>query len=150
MSSDELRETLIANGFKWTAPLEEAARLYGVQVIKYRRFREVPDTMEFFSPPLIIHSKRAHGIYDDMRRFTGEEIAPIGTCERRHVDLMLTESGRLFGYADNLMLTWGPPHADWKVSLARLLAGEEAADRGLADPDEGEEPATWLRGQASG
>lgn len=110
------------NGFFWNAHLEDLVAEYGGRKISYPHPRGAGDCVAMFCGEDDVELGFSH--YEDLSRHLGERLAYIGHCHAAHVDLLLTESGRLVGYADGLWLRWGDPAQSWKESLQRLLNGE--------------------------
>jgi hypothetical protein len=67
---------------------------------------------------------RFSSYYEAVSEQLQEEVAPVGDCNAAHIDLLLTETGRLVGYAECMLLRWGES-AQWRQSASSLLRGSE-------------------------
>ncbi len=132
---NQSKQMYLENGFRWTSHLEEFCNEYGGREIDYPH----PFTGEMvntrFCIPETVRVGRKYGQYETTVNHLGEEIAPVGECSNGNIELLLTESGRLIGFADYMLLSWSAEgeHDNCRASLARLLQGIKPESTGLID-----------------
>jgi hypothetical protein len=77
---------------------------------------------------------RRFGAYQMIADYLGEDVAPVGMINTQQIKLLLTESGRLFGFSDYAILQWGQS-SFWRDQLTCLLDGCEETLIGIVDGD---------------
>ena len=124
MDKNDLKAIYITNGFEWTPFLEAFLHEWAGRTIYYPQ-HETGDLVKARMAYLpLIEVGSDYGLHRTTRSFLGEGYAPIGDCENGNVYLFLTDSGKLVGFADYLLLSWGAGTAeDWRKSLELLFAG---------------------------
>jgi hypothetical protein len=101
--------------------------------IPYRHHKRGQEEIARFLPADFISVGRRYGMYNLVVEFLGEEVAPVGDCDRGYVRLLLSEGGKLIGFADYSLLRWGGPELNWRSSLALLLEGTAPSEIGLIE-----------------
>jgi hypothetical protein len=114
------------NGFFWNGELRDLVIEYSGKEITYRHPKTGSDQLARFIRPVQINVGRFNSPYDAVTEHLHEEVAPVGDCNGAHVELLLTETGRLVGFADSMLLRWGEESAHWRLSASSLLHGFEA------------------------
>jgi len=132
-SAKDYEQLYIQNGFLWNNYLSDFVQEYGGKEIEYPDFRTGSSETANFCWPSLINVGRHYPQHELTAKYFGEEFAPVGDCNRKHIELLLLESGRLVGFADYLLLTWGENSYDWRSSVKSLLAGVEPVKIGLID-----------------
>lgn len=130
---EEIRSFYLQKGFFWNDELEEFAAAYAGKEILYLHPKSGKTKVVRLFVADGFMMDRTYGAYDATVNFLGEEIAPVGDCNGHYIELLLTKSGKLIGFADYLLLRWGSDDLKWKESLALLLNGAEATQIGVID-----------------
>lgn len=122
----EYKSLYIEYGFQWSRHLESLVRDYGGQELEYPHPRaKTPVKARLCHIPLIKISRYC-GQIEMACDFLGEEIAPVGDCSDGNIELLLSESGRLFGFRDYTLYSWSFSDApNWQISLSNMLLGNE-------------------------
>lgn len=133
MNVEIYRQLYTSAGFAWNPHRAAFLKEYGGMKIEFiRAGASNPETVEFCRKDLI-NAGRKYGMYELSIEFLGEELAPIGSCDNAHVYLFLTESGRLFEFADYLLLVWSEDGKDWRLAIKDLINGVEPTTFGLIE-----------------
>jgi hypothetical protein len=133
MKSESIQSLYLHKGFFLNEELADFMKAYAGQEISYpHSFTGSTCTARFF-PPTASFCERSYGPYELTVAYLGEEIAPVGDCDSEYVELLLTKSGKLIGFADYLLLRWGSEDLKWRESLALLLKGVKATRIGVID-----------------
>ena len=112
MNTKELHALYVKSGFFWNPELAEFVRVYGGREIAGRKgyYRNSYYPIRFCYPKYIKQG-RSNFKYVLTADFLGEDVAPVGDCDGPHTILLLTESGKLFGFSDYIIGRWGEnPH----------------------------------------
>jgi hypothetical protein len=133
MTIETYKQLYLSNGFLWTIHLEDFVRELAGQEFDYPHPQTGDSVRALFWHPKLIQVGHSYGQHQKTEEFLGEEIAPIGECSDGNIELLLTKTGRLIGFADYLMLAWDSDtsQASWKTSLERLLAGQAPTELGV-------------------
>jgi hypothetical protein len=131
MTVEKYRRLYTQNGFFWNNHLVEFVQEFGEKVINYRHDKTGTPQTARFCLPVEINVGRAYGQHETTVHFLKEEIAPVGVCNADHIQLLLTEKGRLIGFADYLLLRWGEENSDWRSSILKLLQSEAPTKIGV-------------------
>ena len=119
----EFKQACLANGFHWNLAVEEFISEYGGKKIVYSDPTKGSNRTANLGD--LTYLDTGAKSYEDFSRFLGESVIPVGDCHARHIELLLTESGKLMGFADGIWLRWGLAEELWVTAVKRLLAGEE-------------------------
>jgi hypothetical protein len=125
MNTDSYRALYMLNGFFWNGELGDLVVEYSGKEISYRHPKTGSDQLARFIRPVQINVGRFSSYYEAVSAQLQEEVAPVGDCNAAHIDLLLTETGRLVGFADSMLLRWGEESAKWRLSASSLLRGFE-------------------------
>ena len=121
----------VRNGFFWNQHLAGLISKFGDKEMLYRNPKSHTDEIARFKPSDFVRVGRKYGMYSAVAKFLKEDVAPVGDCNRGNIRLLLTENGRLIGFADYLLLRWGNSDLDWRSSLSLLLRGDPPAEVGV-------------------
>lgn len=132
---NQSKQMYLENGFRWTAYLEDFCNEYGGREIDYPHPFTGGTVKARFCIPEPICVGRKYGQHETTVNHLMEEIAPVGECSNGNIELLLTESGRLIGFADYMLLSWSAEGEcdNWRASLARLLQGIKPESMGVID-----------------
>ena len=126
-----LKHLYLENGFFWNDFLREFTAEYGGKSVKYFHHQTSDLMTAHFCLPSLIKVGRNYGQHQLTYAYLGEEIAPVGDCNNMHIELLLTEGGRLIDFADYKLLYWGSlKPGSWKESLQFLLEGNKPIELG--------------------
>lgn len=131
MSIKQYEEQYRSRGFFWNQHLACLVEEYAGREIPYQHHKTNKAMTVRLLPPDSFVVGREYGPYAVTVKYLNEEISPVGDCNERYVQLFLTESGKLIGFADYLLLRWGGDELDWRSSLALLLQGIAPAKIGV-------------------
>lgn len=107
---------------------------YGGKVMKYPHYRTSDLIEARFCVPSLIKVGRNDDQYVLTSAFLGSEIAPVGDCHNMHIELLLTQDGRLIGFADYMLLYWETlSPGSWRKSIQMLLEGIEPVELGVVE-----------------
>ena len=120
----DIQRAYLDNGFFWNENLSAFATEFADKELTYPHHKTGKLMKARFFPTGIMSVNREKAKYELTSQFLKEEVAPVGHCNDDHIDLLLTCSGKLIGFADYLLLRWGHESEDWRSSLAKLLAGD--------------------------
>ena len=133
MKNEDYKTLYKDMGFFWNEHLASCVAEFAAKEIPCLHYKTKETMLLRFFPSNILPVGRKYGQYELMVKFLGEEIAPVGDCCDGHIQLFLTESGKLIGFADYLLLRWGDEKANWRSSIVELLHGGEALEMGLIE-----------------
>jgi hypothetical protein len=123
MNTDSYRALYMLNGFFWNGELYDFVVEYAGKEINYRHPKTRSDQLARFIRPVQINIGRFSEHYEAITSHLREEVAPVGDCNAAHIELILTETGRLLGHADSVILRWGEESAPWRSAISSLLLG---------------------------
>ncbi len=135
MNIDEYKQGYLNAGFFWNDILESMVRSYqGRATLSYNHFKtKVTETMVLFDVPWILGPNgRRYGTFDRLAEYFGEDVARVGVTQDLHMQFHLTESGRFFGFAFDMMFQWGSD-TSWTPQMDNLLSGSEPAEIGYLE-----------------
>ncbi|MFO1484518.1 MAG: hypothetical protein U1F71_14250 [Verrucomicrobiaceae bacterium] len=123
------------SGFVWSKALEDFCRQNDGREMWYPHFRTGDSVLARFCVTELILVGRKHGQHEIVSKWLGEEFAPVGDCSDGNIELLLTVSGRLIGFADYMMLAWDNPNcaSTWQQDLIHLLRGMEPRTLGIIE-----------------
>ena len=127
MNTDSYRALYMLNGFFWNGELRDLVVEYSGKEIMYPHPKTGSDQLARFIRPVQINAGRFSSRYEDITQYLKEEVAPVGDCNAAHIELLLTETGRLVGFAGSMLLRWGGEGILWRQSVPALLRGMEPA-----------------------
>jgi hypothetical protein len=128
----EFYKTLyLTSGFFWNNNLSEFVSEFAGKETTYPHHKTRISQIARFCLPDLIKVGRSYGQHELTVKYLGEEIAPVGDCNCMHIELLISETGRLIGFADYLLLRWGNDGVDWRSSMKSLLDGSEAFEIGV-------------------
>ena len=125
MNTDAYRALYMLNGFFWNGELSDLVVEFSGKELPYRHPKTRSDQVARFIRPVQINVGRFSPHYEAVASQLQEEVAPVGDCNAAHIELLLTETGRLFGYGDAVILRWGESKANWRSAISSLLLGIE-------------------------
>ena len=62
-------------------------------------------------------------------KYLQQRVAPVGDYHGMDVELLLTETGRLIGFCDYLLISWGNQH--WSTAISMILSGDTGFKLGV-------------------
>jgi hypothetical protein len=130
---EDIQDIYLRKGFFWNDDLADFAGDYVGREISYLHPYTGDAVTARFFPALADFPDRAKSICRLIVEYLGEEIAPVGDCNQQHIELFLTKSGKLIGFADYLLLRWGEEELKWRASLDLLLQGAKETKVGVID-----------------
>jgi hypothetical protein len=134
MTMHDYKRDYLDAGFFWNGIVERMALRYAGKQFEYRHpISGEPETVSFFyTRKMLGPLGRRLGQYERLAEYFKEDVIPVGDTCRGHTQLHLCESGRLFGFADCLLLQWGPDPF-WETQIEVLLQGLRSTEIGLLD-----------------
>lgn len=126
MNISDIKDTYISSGFTWTPHLEALMHMYaGKKFLHPHHHPLVKEHVEtsFYEPSIIHAGIECRDIYLTSKEL-GEEVAPVGRNNNSNVDLLLSISGRLVGYVEDMLFSWSDaPAPNWRPSIEQILLG---------------------------
>lgn len=123
MNTESFRALYMLNGFFWNGELGELVVEYAGKEIAYDHPKTRREQLARFIRPVQINVGRFSDHYEAIASALREEVAPVGDCNSGHIELLLTESGQLAGYADSMLLRWDGGNRGWRSAISALLTG---------------------------
>lgn len=126
MNIEHIKQVYIQSGFEWHPHLNDFMQHFGGKEIEYLH----PLSKEFTKARLyresqVLWGNESRGIYLG-GRYLGESVTPVGDAEDGYVQLLLSISGVLIGFATDNIVSWSnEPAPNWRDSMERMLRGVE-------------------------
>ena len=115
------QELYLAYRFFWNVNISELLTRFGDKEIDYT-LKDGRSLRARFRVEAYVKLGAGYGQYMEISRVLGESVAPVGDCHNGQIELIITESGKLFGFHDYLLLTWTVDQS-WSSSIDALLSG---------------------------
>jgi hypothetical protein len=126
MNISDIKNTYINSGFTWTPHLEELMQMYaGKKFFHPHHHPLVKEDVEtsFYDPSTVHVGTDTRDIYLTSKEL-GEEVAHVGWSNNSNVDLLLSVSGRLVGFVEDMLFSWSDdPAPNWRPSIEQILLG---------------------------
>lgn len=126
MDISDIKKTYTDSGFTWTPHLEEFMQTYaGKKFLHPHPHPLVKEKVEaIFYKPSLVRAGTECGSNYWASKFLEEEVAHVGLCNNSNVDLLLSVSGRLVGFVEDMLFSWSDdPAPNWRQSIEQILLG---------------------------
>ncbi|MEK7951689.1 hypothetical protein [Luteolibacter soli] len=126
MTNIDWKHAFEKHGFHWSAELDDFVREYGTR--RELHFLDGSDQINLLKSSYIELGAQ-YGEYVVVSKYLQQRVAPVGDYHRLDVSLFLTETGRLIGSCDYLLISWGDQH--WRTAIPLILGGDTGFELGI-------------------
>ncbi len=126
VKNNEWKRLFVRHGFYWSDELCNFVNEYSTHT--ELSFFDNSDQINLLKPAYIKLGVQ-YGAYDATSKYLQQRVAPVGDYHGMDVELLLTETGRLIGFCDYLLISWGNQH--WSTAISMILSGDTGFKLGV-------------------